>query len=161
MKLFCQIFRKTASALLEKPLHQKSRSRSRFCWSRSPAKQTLILLLCLASSGPTTSSPQALPHPSPTAPGLPWLADKRSGGGRPPPTLAAAAAQLYWPVPRRLPEDESYVPCYFAFVLRRLVRPSSSPVSSQPGWGQSLLTFVADPQPSLPRCTRRVLCIAC
>jgi hypothetical protein len=45
VKPFCQTFSKTAPTPLEKPLHQqsRSRSRSRFWRSRSPAKQALIL----------------------------------------------------------------------------------------------------------------------
>ena len=41
MKLFCQTFSKTAPAPLEKPLHLRSRSRSCFWKSRSPAKRAL------------------------------------------------------------------------------------------------------------------------
>jgi hypothetical protein len=41
VKPFCQTFSKTASAPSEKPLHQRSQSRSRFWRIRSPAKQAL------------------------------------------------------------------------------------------------------------------------
>ena len=41
VKPFCQTFFKTAPTPLEKPLHQKSQSRSRFWRSRSPTKQAL------------------------------------------------------------------------------------------------------------------------
>jgi len=41
VKLFCQIFFKTAPTPSNKPLHQRSRSQSCFWRSRSPAKQTL------------------------------------------------------------------------------------------------------------------------
>ena len=41
VKPFCQTFFKTALTPLEKPLHQRSQSRSRFWRSRSPAKQAL------------------------------------------------------------------------------------------------------------------------
>ena len=41
MKLFCQTFSKTAPTPPKKPLHQRSRSRSCFWRSRSPAKQAL------------------------------------------------------------------------------------------------------------------------
>jgi hypothetical protein len=44
VKPFCQTFSKTASAPSEKPLHQRSQSRSRFWRSRSPAKEALLLL---------------------------------------------------------------------------------------------------------------------
>jgi hypothetical protein len=42
VKPFCQTLSKTASAPSEKQLHRRSQSRSRFCRSRSPAKQTLL-----------------------------------------------------------------------------------------------------------------------
>jgi hypothetical protein len=41
VKPFCQTFSKITPTPSEKPLHQRSRSRSRFWRSRSPAKQTL------------------------------------------------------------------------------------------------------------------------
>jgi hypothetical protein len=43
VKPFCQTFSKTTPAPSEKPLHQRSWSRSRFWRSRSPAKQALSM----------------------------------------------------------------------------------------------------------------------
>ena len=50
MKLFCQIFSKTAPTPPEKPLHLRSRSQSCFWKSRSPAKQALNLLSLIWAS---------------------------------------------------------------------------------------------------------------
>ena len=51
MKLFCQTFSKTAPTPLEKPLHLRSRNRSCFWKSRSPAKQALNRYISIKSNG--------------------------------------------------------------------------------------------------------------